>query len=141
MYRNRDYSFQISSNKCNVHICQFLKKQIQSPTQSTIWMIRRSCDNFKVKLWLYLVYMKLAPLQAKAPLKWPHIHHCNIQSNVHHLELHGIESRVVLLKQIFEAEKAQPYLHNLVICAQSFHFEDMDCIDPLDQIPIFQKPA
>ena len=71
------------------------KKQIQSPTQSTTWMIRKNCDNFKVKLRLYSVYMKLAPLQAKAPLKWPRIHHCNTQSNVHHLELHGIESRVV----------------------------------------------
>jgi len=53
MYRNKDYTFQISGNKCNVHICQSpeTKKKRQrkkkSPTQSTIWM-NRSYDNFKV---------------------------------------------------------------------------------------------
>ena len=71
--------------------------------------------------------MKLDPLEAKVPLKWPHIHWSNTQANVHHLELHGIESKVAFLKQIFEAERAQPYPHNLAICAQSFHFEGMDC--------------
>jgi hypothetical protein len=55
MYKNKDYTFQISGNKCNEHICQSQetkkkkKKQRKkkSPTQSTIWM-NRSYDNFKV---------------------------------------------------------------------------------------------
>ena len=85
--------------------------------------------------------MKLVLLQAKATLKWLRIYHHNALSNVHHLELHDTESRVASQKQIFEAEQAQPYLLNLAICAQSFHFEGMDCSDPKGQIPICQKPA
>jgi hypothetical protein len=56
-------------NKCNVHICQSQetkkkkKKNKEQKNQSTIW-VNRSYDNFKVKL---------VSLQAKVPLKWPHI--------------------------------------------------------------------
>lgn len=84
--------------------------------------------------------MKLVPLQSKEPLQWRHIRHCNAQANALHQEFRDTLSRAAYPKQIFEAEKVQPYLHALAKYVQSLRLWEMDRSDPSGQIPICQNP-
>ena len=84
--------------------------------------------------------MQEALLLAKVLSKQPRINQYNAQLDVHLPELHDTESRVAFLKYIFEVEMAQPCLHNLARCEQSFRSAGMGYLVPSDQIPNLQKP-
>lgn len=78
--------------------------------------------------------------QVKVPSILPHTCPYSIKSDGHYLELHDIVSKVAAMKQIFEVQRAQPYLHILAKYEMNFFCEGMDSLSSLDQIPIFQKP-
>lgn len=73
--------------------------------------------------------------QAKVILRQLHTQHYHTQASGQHQELHDTESKGVFARHVFAIEPGQPCPRDLAICEQSFRFEGMDYLAPVDRNP------